>query len=45
MSHDIHVADYNWDIAVNEELTYDYGVRNEGWMKVKSVGDEEGEQW
>jgi hypothetical protein len=25
------------DIVVNEELTYDYGVRNEGWMKVKSV--------
>ena len=26
------------DIVVNEELTYDYGVRTEGWMKVKSGG-------
>ena len=26
------------NVAVDEELTYDYGVRTEGWMKVKGGG-------
>ena len=26
------------DVAVDEELTYNYGVRSEGWMKVKGGG-------
>jgi histone-lysine N-methyltransferase SETD8 len=27
------------DVNEGQELTYDYGVRSEGWMKAKGVGD------
>ena len=31
------------DVVEGEELTYDYGVRSERWMKVKSSGGHEDE--
>ena len=31
------------DIAIGQELTYDYGVRSEGWMKSKTVESSGGE--
>ena len=31
------------DIAIGQELTYDYGVRSEGWMKSKTAESSGGE--